>query len=107
MVRQGVRSFALQDGMRSDWQLAVGEAVSLGGTLVVELAAWMAGWWRGFSLAGSLVDWHGVGWMACREAVSLDGQDGCEAVCLDRWLRLAFVKQSSLVSLVARNLLGA
>jgi len=61
MVRLGVRSFALQAGLRSGWQLAVGEAVSLGGWLVVELAAWMAGWWRGCSLAG---------------------QDGCEAVCL-------------------------
>ena len=74
MVRLGVRSFALQAGLRSDWQLAVGEAVSLGGWLVVELAAWMAGtggeavrwlarWWIGMVL----------GWMACREAVSLDG----------------------------------
>ena len=72
MVRLGVRSFALQAGLRSGWQLAVGEAVSLGGWLVVELAAWMAGWWT------SMV----FGWMACREAVSLDGQDDCEAVCL-------------------------
>jgi len=56
MVRLLVRSFALQAGLRSGWQLAVGEAVSLGGWLVVELTAWMAGWWRGCSLAGSLVD---------------------------------------------------
>jgi len=62
MVRLGVRSFALQAGLRSGWQLAVGEAVSLSGWLVVELAAWMDGWWRGCPLAGSLVDWHGA-WM--------------------------------------------
>ena len=77
MVRLGVRSFALQAGLRSGWQLAVGEAGwwsswLLGWMAGGEAVRWLARWWIGMVL----------GWMACREAVSLDGQDGCEAVCL-------------------------